>query len=238
MRGISLRAKMEYRSEGGSSWKSGFFTFNDITCSLLLHESPGKDPINVFEVSGCIEKRDRIFKRKNRFDVLCIGVGMLSLSAPTKEIKGQFVDKLVASCEPGNSNLMRQLRTEMAAESRKVIALASLSDEWKGKYERLKEEQEKEMSEEMTAVSRLALERFANLLGRRADGLVGRGFIILKRNVAATKADEDRRQMKITATLKGVIRTWSFKTVANHFVRWVRFTIGDHVKRKVSEFER
>ena len=117
--------EFQHRGEGRSfSWKSAFFTFNEvrrkkaedahvcmlcssshnnthppslqITCSILLHEAPGKDPLKVYEVSGVINKRDRMFKRKNRIDVVCIGAGILSMSAPTKEVKAQFLEKLEA----------------------------------------------------------------------------------------------------------------------------------------------
>ena len=206
-----------------------------------MHEAPGKDPLKVYEVSGVINKRDRIFKRKNRIDVVCIGAGILSLSAPTKEVKAQFLEKLEASCEPGNSNLMRQLRADMAAESRKVIALATLSDEWKAKYERLVEERSDAASEEATAVMTLVLERFANLLGRKGGGLVGRGFEVLKQNVAALQAETDRmeaerrileekRAMEIKAALTSAVKKWLSKTRTHYFIRWVKFTVGDHVR--------
>ena len=93
--GISLRAKMEFRASKRTKnkWKKGFFTFNEITCSMFLHSAPGKDPMDVYEISSCIEKPNRMFKRKNRIDVLCTDGELLSLSAPTPELKAQFMDK-------------------------------------------------------------------------------------------------------------------------------------------------
>jgi hypothetical protein len=88
----------------------------------------------VHEVCGVIDLKDRMFKRKNRFDVLLGDGSLLSLSAPTLDAKQRFSSAILETCSPSNSNIMNELRRELTTESRKVISLTTLVETWKTRY--------------------------------------------------------------------------------------------------------
>ena len=164
--GISLRAKMEWRhpAKTKNKWKDGFFTFNEITCGLTVHTAPGDPPSDIFEVAQCITKPNRMFKRKNRMDVVCVDNTVLSLSASSPDIKSQFMDKFSETLSPTNSASTRQLRADMAAESRKVIALTDLHERLKQKYEALLLQNGENVAAESEMKAKLVQEKFIKLI--------------------------------------------------------------------------
>ncbi|GMH88103.1 hypothetical protein TL16_g11058 [Triparma laevis f. inornata] len=238
--GISLRAQLEFRATTRTKnrWKKGFFTFNEITCSMFLHSAPGKDPMDVYEISSCIEKPNRMFKRKNRMDVLCTDGELLSLSAPTKELKVQFMDKFSESCTPTNSAATRQLRSDMASESRKVIALTSLHDRLQQKYDALLLQNGEALNAEKSTATKLAMEKFVNLLLTRSQSSVSRAFLRLKSNAMEKNSALTQRKNRSMSSIVTAIKSWQVRTKSHFFIKWVRYCIVDDVKDKISTYER
>ena len=108
--GVNIRSILEYKLEG-NKWKTGFFTFDEVTLNLFRYSKDGNDALEIYEVSGINDKSNRLFKRRNRFDIFCekpenqmkqkSRIAILSLASNTAEIKSQFIEKISNLCKPG-----------------------------------------------------------------------------------------------------------------------------------------
>ena len=237
---------MEYKDEKKSSqlslskaqdkWRTAYFTFDEMTCSLFRYDKPGSDAMDIYEVGGVVQRANRLFKRKNRFDVVLLDRTVMAFAATTPEICDQFVTNITAICSPTNSAALRQLRTEFTAESRKVISLTSSVEIWRTKFGEANRLYAVADSGVKASRKRSAIDRVIAVFRRYSS--VASAFEMLYANSQHEKLLEHNRRIVTLSCLQNVVNTWTNRVLMVHFIKWVRFCVVDNVKNKVSAAER
>ncbi len=239
VRGVSLRASMEFRNDSTKSqWRTSYFSFNELTCSIFRSPKPGDDPVEIFEISGVINKQDRLFKRKHRFDLVTIDTKVLSLSAPTSDVKKRFMETVSRTCEPTNAGQVRQLRMDMAAESRKVIALTTMVDKWKAKFKEVNRRHLSVTVQLKDSATKVALDKFIIIFTRRSAKRLANAFNKLKFTARQRASSLNTDAQRCLDVIKKTISVWQVRQLSAYFMKWIRLCVVENVKSKISSFER
>ena len=128
----TLRSFFQYRlgtrRSSKNKWRRGFFKFDEVSCLLFAYspDSPNFDhPIHVHEITETNKEdiKDRLLSRKNRFNLFLVGGDLLSLAAPSLEIKETWQREVHAAVEECSPKQLQLLRANYSSETRKVATL-------------------------------------------------------------------------------------------------------------------
>ena len=161
-----------------------------------------------------------------------------TLSCYSPDIKLEFMEKFSETLSPTNSAALRQLRVDMAAESRKVIALTDLHDRLKQKYEALSVRNGRSMAERSEMKAKLVQEKFVKLMTSHGRVSVSRAFLRLKSNALSQRSELETRSFRGAALMASALHTWRVRTKLRFFVKWLRYCIADNVRDKLCSYER
>jgi len=216
-----------------------FLTYNSTTSSLLQFDKPGTEPVAVYEVVGVVNVEDRMFRRKCRLDVLLSG-GMVSLAAESGEMKKKLLEAVRACCSGGGGDGREKivmLRSDMARESRKVIALTTQVETWKTRY---KEVNRKGLVEGVKTRDR-GKSTGVGLLARWVEKVekrdLGRAWGVWKTHTATKMIRNEESRMRAAIMITATHNKGTSRMVNVAFTTWFKFTHQDAVKEKVAKYE-